>query len=686
MKKGHLFLLSALMMLAAGTSCGSDGSTSGDDLSMTVSSAAETSSAAASVMESGTAPAEADSDKGSEAPADEPPAMEQAYKVLDCLSAEGRPDAIHSCGNIAAVRCWTADKDGQRTYKYYIVDTVNDKLLRTIDVYNSREVPLGIDAEGTLTAEVWKDWINETGDKQELVFYKADGSRSTVEYNDDLSFMYYDPSGQLYDLRKGIAKIGSDGSREIIFDDQAAEETRFYDPSRNRAVVSYLADSFSRPTTLMLIDTSTGEEIAELKAASDATVYGAGDYIIVSCIPDYDTYDQYISVYEKETGRPVWTSSEKDGGRGYYCYNDSGYSRVAGFPETSGSYDFKFLRVSDGAEGMLTLDIPDAAGTDIPTVTSAGRFISAVTVGDAEKNDTKIRLVVIDPAQVNYDGEIEKCEPYAYPEKNNKCSDKFSGLRTLADKIEEKYGVRVLIGDEVLDLEDTHDPYQFVSAESEDAGQDSYESTKDALNTIDEMLGRYPEDFFEKFRINGKGGLCLALAQDIVDKYNDTSFEAGGVTYSYGLWTVIVMRPEQTDIAGTIIHHEMFHAVEFIVSAKAGRIDEAEWAALNPEGFEYSTDFEDYYEGDTVSEYIYPGDDDPYFYREYSKVTPLEDRATLIEGIFTDAYADSPDHMTYIEDIQTKCPHLKAKYEYLGKWTSKLFGYVYWEKMLNIEL
>ena len=698
MKNRHPALLAALMMLVSGASCAS-----GDSSSKNLSSAAEP--AVTTVSTTAAAPAgtsEKDTEKVTgkttekitdkaiekvtEAPSDELPAMGTAYKELDCLDVEGIPDAIHSCGNIVALSCYTVGKDGQRSVKYYIIDAVNDKLLRTIDAENSREILLGTDAEGTLTAEIWKDWINETSDKQELVFYKPDGSRTAEEYTGDMMFLKYDPD-QLYDLSKGIAKLGTGGSREIVFDSLEAEETQIFDASKNRAVVTYSAESFTEPTTLMLADTSTGKEISELKAENVVGVYFAGDYAVVSCIPDYDTYEQYTSVYEIGTGKLVWTFCEKEDERGRYgFYSNSCYGLNYENLQSSEPLTYNFLRVSDGAAGTLSTDIQDVFQAESTSVTSADRLISAIAVGDPQKDGTRVRLIMIDPAQVTFDGEIEKCDPYEYKEKDNKCGEKFSDLRAKADKIEEKYGVRMLIGDEVLDLDNTHDPYQFVSAEGEDADERSYKNTERALNTIDEMLGKYPEDFFEQFRINGKAGLCIALAQDIVDKYNDTSFEAGGVTYNYGLWSIIVMRPDGIEPTGTMLHHEMFHAVEFIVEKKSGEINEDEWAALNPEGFSYSTNFEGYDEGDAASKYVYSADNDPYFYREYSKVTPMEDRATLIEGLFTDAYSDSDDYMTYIEDIQNKCPHLKAKLDYLAEWTKQLFGYVYWEKMTNVGI
>ena len=289
MNKRYLALVAALMMIAASTSCAADNSSSEN---------------ASSVVKNAASSAVND-----DVPA--PAAMDSAYKVLDCLDVPGIPSAIYSCGNLVAVQCRTVDGDGQNSIKYYIVDAEKDELIRTVDGGNSREILLGVDAEGGLIAEIWKDWVDASDEPQQLVSYKPDGTRTAEEYDGDMMFLKYDDSGQLFDLSNGVAKLGSDGSREVIFDSVEANETRSFDASKNRAAVSYLKESFTRATTLMLIDTSTGEEIAELESASDASVYSAGDCVVVSCVPDYEVQDVYTSVYEKETGKLLWTSSEK---------------------------------------------------------------------------------------------------------------------------------------------------------------------------------------------------------------------------------------------------------------------------------------------------------------------------------------------------------------------------------------
>ena len=696
MKKRYLSLIAVLMMLVSVTSCGSEDSTSGDDLSGSVSSAAGTAPAAVtSVKETGAASSAADSEKETEtassaadpgketeAPADELPAMEQAYKVLDCLDVEGTPSEIASCGNNAVIKCLSADENDRIVLRYYVVDAVNDRLLRTIDNCEPFEMLLGIDAEGTVTASDMSE------DTQKLIYYKPDGSRTVRETEDIIDRMECDASGQLYTLDKGVIGINSDGSRQVIFDSEEAEGVEFYDAARSRAVADYCNESFTVRKRLVLVDTSTGRVIADLGTAAVTAAESAGDYIAVTGTSDQDSSEQICSVFEKETGSLTGTYSLKDRNTDYSFCAGSSYGIAAERPEGSDSLVFDLLRVSDGATGSISADIPDAERAVSTGITAADRFLSAVVINDPGDGKFRTRLVMTDPGQVNFDGSLVRTDPPVYPEeKECKCGEKYKKLRAEADRIEEKYGVRILVGDEVLAIEDVSDLYGVVSDESSSASKFAYESSESALQTIDSVFAGYPEGFFEKFRRNGKGGLCIALCDSFTNKLTEDGFYPGGETMSFGAWEIIAIASAEVDSqTGNIIHHEMFHAVEDIVSRKIGGIRDAEWDALNPGDFSYTGDLDEYSDGNTPSDHIYGSDEDPFFCSEYSKVTPQEDRATLIEGLFTDACSASEDDMTYIEDVQEKYPHLKAKYEYLGKWTSQLFGYIYWEKMLGIEL
>ena len=361
MKKRYPVLLSALVMLVSCVSCGSEDISSQlapSAADSTVSTVSTNGSVSALTTEKATGKA---IEKAAEKDPDELPVMDAEYKVLSCLDVEGTPMYISSCGNTVVVQCYTENDNNTSTMKYYIADAVKDRLLGTVDVCNEREILLGNDANGNITAELWKDVVNGTDETDQIVYYKPDGTRSAEEYTGDMMFLKYGYPGQLYDLSKGIAKIGYDGSRESCFDKVGVEETRFLDISRNRAVVSYSAESFTEPTTLMLIDTSTGKEITELKAVNVYGVYGAGDYVVVSFVPDLDTNYQYISVYEKETGSLVWTCCEKDDKRSdCFTIDDSCYDLTYSESRNIKPLTYHFLRDSDGATGTLKPDIPNA--------------------------------------------------------------------------------------------------------------------------------------------------------------------------------------------------------------------------------------------------------------------------------------------------------------------------------------
>ena len=401
MTKRYLALISALMMIVAGTSCASE-----DSSSVSGSSAAET-----SVSIAGTAPVPAESSgEATELPAEDLPAMDSAYKVLECLEAPGTPSGICSCGNTAVIQCVSADENDRMIVRYYVVDAVNDKLLRTIDNCEPFETLLGIDAEGTVTAQ-----DDQSGDTQKLIYYKPDGSRIVKESAVKVYNLKCDAEGQLYDLDKGIIGINSDDSRQVVFDNDETEGVEIYDALRNRAVADYCSESFTAGRRMVLVDTSTGSELAELGASSGAFANDAGGYIAVISTSDQDISEQICSVFEKETGNPAGTYSLKDRNTDYSFSNGSSYGIAAESSEDSSSLSFDFLRLFDGATGSISADIPDARRAISTGITSADRFLSAVVTG--EQGNFKVRLVMTDPGQVDFDGALDKAEPMKFPEK-----------------------------------------------------------------------------------------------------------------------------------------------------------------------------------------------------------------------------------------------------------------------------
>ena len=99
---------------------------------------------------------------------------------------------------------------------------------------------------------------------------------------------------------------------------------------------------------------------------------------------------------------------------------------------------------------------------------------------------------------------------------------------------------------------------------------------------------------------------------------------------------------------------------------------------LNPEGYVYVGSKETYAEGE-YSEYLLgnPDHDKVYFFSMYSTVNDSEDRATVIEALFS--YGSVSQGYEFIRLY----PHLFAKVQYLADLIRPVFGYVYWEQMIG---
>ena len=105
-------------------------------------------------------------------------------------------------------------------------------------------------------------------------------------------------------------------------------------------------------------------------------------------------------------------------------------------------------------------------------------------------------------------------------------------------------------------------------------------------------------------------------------------------------------------------------------------MDDDKWASLQPEGFNYSYDSEGFITGSLASGNTIGSEEkkeDIYFVNDYGKVSPFEDRATVIEQYMQEDVLEP-------EQKVSAYPRLKAKAEFLAEWIKPYYGYVYFEK------
>ena len=303
-------------------------------------------------------------------------------------------------------------------------------------------------------------------------------------------------------------------------------------------------------------------------------------------------------------------------------------------------------------------------------------------VDTVKQKDTKTRLIEICPEGFVLDQTFESTTipVNELPKPANEAGDQFNDLKTRCKGITDKYGIEILIGNDIKDREISYN-YNLISVE--DSGKDVEEqqsATSYAIDNIEVDLGFYSKEFFEKFKdYRGRGGICIALVDELRNEHGN--FIANGEFVPRGITSYIVI--DVNCLESITLHHELWHAVEnIIVLQDPDAFDLEKWNELNPPKFKYADDFENYGGGDLYQytlDPIYDGTTpDAYFGRIYGTVNPKEDRATIVETFmgFGGSY-NGEMYSSSLEALQ-QYPHIMAKIEYMADACERVFGGKYW--------
>ena len=196
-----------------------------------------------------------------------------------------------------------------------------------------------------------------------------------------------------------------------------------------------------------------------------------------------------------------------------------------------------------------------------------------------------------------------------------------------ADALSEKYGVEILIADQCDTVFTDHSADLLL--EEADIEQ--------ALDTVDYVLSRYPEGFFEQLKHNTYKEIEIQLVGILEKDYSegDITYVSGGfVNYSYmgKLLMALDARPMNLDdeinpiLEGTM-YHEFSHIIDKrleydSIYREDASYSENGWLNLNPDGFEYN----DSYYGTLDPQYA------DYFVDHYACTNSTEDRARIMES------------------------------------------------------
>lgn len=290
-----------------------------------------------------------------------------------------------------------------------------------------------------------------------------------------------------------------------------------------------------------------------------------------------------------------------------------------------------------------------------------GLILTGATTGDS------CELLVINPSALTKSEELPRAAlPEPSEEAQTPLPDYLAEARTFADDLEQQYGIRICLSTQAELL--APDGYE-IHLTTELSPEEENSRLVSSLTRLEEVLSIYPQEFYKTFKTeSGLGGLRFGF----FDSIRKPNLLSAGVTFQTEAWYNIIL--DVNNPSKALIHHELWHAVEKRAAGDGFVIDDTEWSANNPEGFYYRDEVEEPLPTDESVILVYDAGTSSCFVEEYSTYAVHEDRATIIEYLFSDGQDYQQQY-----DILTAAPRLKAKLDLMAAVTKPVFGSVYWE-------
>ena len=615
--------------------------------------------------------------------------MTEPVRLLTALHVPGTVKKVCPGGKNAVSVQYGTDKKQH----YAVVDLMNDTVTASGDLVSAEEELLGCTAGGeTVSAEMHYGLFTGT-----MRVYQDGTSRSIKlpETMQDFSFSAADSCVYAYNTaNKCVMKIAADGTETVQMQLPPGSLFRAVCPEQQFLLSADLSAELGVQWNLACRSMQTGEVLWSVPVDDSGAAGFTNGGIYAESLVYHPTqeegddpvfFDTFVYTRSGELrGSVRFADSEKD-----FAPDQTGDFRAAytaGIVPADGAAG-KRIRFTDAAEGKFTeLDLPVSSITAVVPYFSAdtGRWVAAFT---SEASGTAITDLCLlnpeQPAQTAEAGEI------LTPKQHHAVEPELKQARQLADIIEQKYGVRVLIGDEVLDLNARSDEYtQSTSDYWRETEKQGYGTEIDIpathnrevmceLAAVEIMMSKYPDGFFRQFQTpDGRGGVRISVFRAL-SPY--ATGDADGIANVYGAWFDMRL------VRGNVFDHEMFHLVEFRLGQAAAdgtafpETGADSWAKLNPAGFQYS-----YSSGsgnaDIEKYLILNNPETGCFVSTYAASAPMEDRAELISRLLS--YMQPEWESYQPRDCKTlfqRCPKLLKKVDYIAERVKKVFGTVYWE-------
>ncbi len=561
----------------------------------------------------------------------------------------------------------------------YIADMAADQIVRQMKLNTNYERVIGVNADGTELITLESD-----AEKTVLRFYEtADGSCTALNYDGMCYDFDYDRNtDQLYGWNSFyLGTISKQGTETECYTVSNKENDCIYAYFKKKGLVLASEQNHGSSYSAEVHRISDKKMLFSIPTHASTFRSCTGSLLRFDMVLGYGTLNLHTNceVFDAQTGSQSCAFGVTDGGYPFIFTDEESRCMIVCTTDEEDGKPKKLLLfdAQTGKPEALPIDLKNGNDIQAGYLPALGCWAAAVT-REQGADTYSSALYRIDPAQAKFSQDAMPL----YGLDGTLTTELGSDMKTArdqADAIEQKYGIRVLIGNEVNGVYGSG--HRILSTEVHDGKYSAADITGDkivrALNALDAQLARYPAGFFDIFRSAGQTGLRISLAAALL-QWDPNLAGPAAVTFTANGFVNIVMDWTETEGSATV-HHELFHAVEAVMEQKNMPFDADQWAALNPPGFAYYG-----YNGvpDLPNEQmpiigLESQRETGYFTIPYGMTDAMEDRATIAEYCFTEWLG-----VKGYDYIQT-CPHIKAKLGYMEQMLKDCFGKSYFAEIFR---
>lgn len=587
-----------------------------------------------------------------------------AVKELHC-TAPTALSAIYPAGGSKVIVCWT-DYEAEVT-TVQIIDTANDTICNETTLHGAWNFKAQTFSDGRLALY--------NRDSCQWKFLDASLREISIAETETVEG-FFDRSGSSYYFLRDHVLCCQDISKGTVSIVPLSLNLRFleitaFDNQTGRMVIQFYLSTYSSECGTAIVDVTTGQ-LSMMQAERYQAVF-AGNAL---CLLHFDMDSMGYSVsYGWDDGDCLFADAGIFADRSSELYGISGTPYLMGIAASTTLYavgeQIKACSLSDyGISGEMysVCYLPD---------------VELLTGGVYQ--DGGFQLYVIDPVQLSFTEvadaahisspltvNAELAQAYWEEAAGTPIAETLQEARDYADRLEDKYGVRILLSNQCRDAATL---CEYPIALTDALGVDELSSILLALERLNCALALYPDGFLAQFRNSmNEGGLRFLLVEEI-----NSGFGTIGCTYENGNWQNIALDVRSSYDLDGIICHEIWHATEnHILSQDYTAFPIEDWTSLNPPGFTYTYDAT-LIDSDRMRWTLYGGSmDNVYFVDSYAQVDEREDRARIMEYFMT--HIDEAKLLIQSPAIRQKlqrmCNAIRNNFDTSG-WDS-----VRWEELL----